>query len=269
MPSSRQSNNTTTLYCSKRLFHSANASPSCFSVWLFSSTDQFHPAGGTVQSIMGAAEGSGQGRRQEERCEFREEESSRGGFGPGRCSAPQVAKASEGVWGAAEGSESRPPQGLQQVAAWTTIQTCFVWIHCPAESFGSICCKIENILFVANQITWLFMQVKYRFCNVVKYKIFENCATRHKYSAFFLPISDSTHSFFSWVTLKPWWKTPDQRHSVELSVISPWSTEPRGKLSTSRERGNDKKAALKPWPLTRQQLKGNTKELQIRFLISY
>lgn len=75
--------------------------------------------------------------------------------------------------------------------------------------------------------------------------------------------TDSTLSFFSWVTLKPRWKTPDQRHSVELSVISPWSTEPRGKLSSTRERRNSKKAAQRAQALTRQQPKGNTNWLQI------
>lgn len=91
-------------------------------VWLLSSPVQLCTAGRHVQSIMGTAEGSGEGWGEEERRKA-ERERGRGvvrsrGFAPS-----QTAQDGEGVRGAAEGPESRLSSGHQQASSRCSTQT--------------------------------------------------------------------------------------------------------------------------------------------------
>lgn len=85
-----------------------------FTVRLLPSPVQLRPARSPVQSVVGAAKDFGQVGGQEER-KVREEEMGRTRRRPGGIPPSQVAETFEGVRGEAEGPESRPSPGHQQV----------------------------------------------------------------------------------------------------------------------------------------------------------
>lgn len=117
-----------------------------FSVRLLPRPVQLLTAWGPVQSIVGAAQDFGQGGGQEERWKGAEEERGgrRWGLGTRGLAPSQVAEDFERVRGEAEGAESRPSPGHQQVCCERMVY--FILLISVDEGF-LIKLKSESYIF--------------------------------------------------------------------------------------------------------------------------